>query len=58
MLILRDVQLKLLVIYSERLVVQFPKTTRDIEPISYRGALLSTLLDATVYMYTCFYTIF
>jgi hypothetical protein len=29
----------------------FPKATRCLEPISYSGALLSTLLHATVYMY-------
>jgi hypothetical protein len=28
--------------------------TRGLEPISYRGALLSTLLHATVYVYTQF----
>jgi hypothetical protein len=28
----------------------FPKTTRGLEPISYRLALLSTFLHATVYM--------
>jgi hypothetical protein len=28
----------------------FPKAIRGFEPISYRGALLSTLLHATVYM--------
>jgi hypothetical protein len=28
-----------------------PKATRGFEPISYRGALLSTLLHATVYMF-------
>jgi ribosomal protein L32E len=29
----------------------FPKATRGLEPIGYRGALLSTLLHATVYMF-------
>jgi hypothetical protein len=29
----------------------FPKATRGFEPISYRGALLSTLLHATVHMF-------
>jgi hypothetical protein len=29
----------------------FPKATRGLEPISYRGALLSTLLHGTVYMF-------
>jgi hypothetical protein len=29
-------------------------TTRGLEPISYRGALLSTLLHATVHVYTQF----
>jgi hypothetical protein len=29
----------------------FPKATRGLEPISYRGALLSTLLHATVYVF-------
>jgi hypothetical protein len=29
----------------------FPKATRGFEPISYSGALLSTLLHATVYMF-------
>jgi hypothetical protein len=28
-----------------------PKATRGLESISYRGALLSTLLHATVYMF-------
>jgi hypothetical protein len=32
----------------------FPKATRGLVPISYRGALLSTLLHATVYVYTQF----
>jgi hypothetical protein len=31
-----------------------PKATRGLEPISYRGVLVSTLLHATVYV---FYTI-
>jgi hypothetical protein len=31
--------------------VSFPKATRGLEPISYRGALLSTLLHATVYLF-------
>jgi hypothetical protein len=31
-----------------------PKGTRDFEPISYREAPLSTLLHATVYVYTQF----
>jgi hypothetical protein len=30
----------------------FPKATRDLEPISYTGALLSTRLHAIVYVYT------
>jgi hypothetical protein len=30
---------------------EFPKATRGFEPISYRGALLNTLLNATVYMF-------
>jgi hypothetical protein len=34
--------------------VSFPKATRGVEPISYRGALLSTLLHATVYAFTQF----
>jgi hypothetical protein len=29
----------------------FPKATRGFEPISYRGALLSTLLHAAVYTF-------
>jgi hypothetical protein len=29
----------------------FPKATRGLEPISYRGALLSTLLHAAVYVF-------
>jgi hypothetical protein len=29
----------------------FSKATRCLEPISYKGALLSTLLHATVYMF-------
>jgi hypothetical protein len=29
----------------------FPEATRDLEPISYRGVLVSTLLHATVYMF-------
>jgi hypothetical protein len=33
------------------LEVLFPKATTDLEPISYRAALLSTLLHATVYMF-------
>jgi hypothetical protein len=32
-------------------VYLFPKATRGFEPVSYRGALLSTLLHATVYMF-------
>jgi hypothetical protein len=32
----------------------FPKAARGLEPISYRGVLVSTLLHATVYV---FYTI-
>jgi hypothetical protein len=31
-----------------------PNATRGLEPISYRGALLSTLLHATVYVFTQF----
>jgi hypothetical protein len=31
--------------------VLFSKATRGFEPISYRGALLSTLLHATVYTF-------
>jgi hypothetical protein len=37
------------------LYVLFPKATRGFEPISYREALLSTLLHATVYV---FYTLY
>jgi hypothetical protein len=33
------------------LQVLFPITTRDFETISYRGALLSTLLHAIVYVF-------
>jgi hypothetical protein len=29
----------------------FPKATRGLEPISYRGVLVSTLLHATVYVF-------
>jgi hypothetical protein len=29
----------------------FPKATRSLEPISYRGALVSTFLHATVYVF-------
>jgi hypothetical protein len=32
----------------------FPKATRGFERISYRGALLSTLLHATVFVFTQF----
>jgi hypothetical protein len=35
---------------SFRSYVSFPKATRGLEPISYRRALLSTLLHATVYV--------
>jgi hypothetical protein len=31
--------------------VLFPKATRGLEPISYRGVLLSTLLHSTVYVF-------
>jgi hypothetical protein len=31
-----------------------PKATRGLEPINYRGALLSTLLHVTVYVFTQF----
>jgi hypothetical protein len=34
-----------------RIILGFPKATRGFEPISYRGALLSTLLHAPVYMF-------
>jgi hypothetical protein len=30
----------------------FPKVTRGLEPVSYRGGLLSTLIHATVYAFT------
>jgi hypothetical protein len=33
------------------LSVLFPKATRGLEPISYSGVLLTTLLHATVYMF-------
>jgi ribosomal protein L32E len=33
------------------LYVLSPKATRGLEPISYRGVLVSTLLHATVYMF-------
>jgi hypothetical protein len=36
------------------LYVSSPKATRSFEPNSYKGALLSTLLHATVYVYTQF----
>jgi hypothetical protein len=32
-------------------LVLFPKATKGLESISYRGALLSTLLHATVYVF-------
>jgi hypothetical protein len=35
-------------------VVSFPKVTRGLEPISYKGALLSSLLHATVLVFTQF----
>jgi hypothetical protein len=38
----------------QALGLSFPKATRSLEPISYRGALLSTLLHAAVYVYTQF----
>jgi hypothetical protein len=31
--------------------MKFLKATRGLEPISYRGVLLSTLLHATVYVF-------
>jgi hypothetical protein len=34
--------------------VSSPQATRGVEPISYRGALVSTLLRATVYTNTQF----
>jgi hypothetical protein len=34
--------------------ILFPKATRGLEPISYRGTLLSTLLHAIVYVFTQF----
>jgi hypothetical protein len=40
--------------FSRHFILLFPKATRGLEPISYRGALLSTLLHATVYDYTQF----
>jgi hypothetical protein len=33
------------------LQVLFPKATKGLEPVSYRGVLVSTLLHATVYMF-------
>jgi hypothetical protein len=46
------VRLSALPVWYSFLLV-FPKSTRSLEPISYR-ALLSTLLHATVYVYTQF----
>jgi hypothetical protein len=36
------------------LCMSFPNATRGLEPISYRGVLLSTLLHAIVYVFTQF----
>jgi hypothetical protein len=36
------------------LLILFRKATRDLEPFSYRGALLSTLLHANVHVFTQF----
>jgi hypothetical protein len=40
----------LLILYS----CSFPKAIRGLDPISYRGGLLSTLLHAIVYVFTQF----
>jgi hypothetical protein len=37
---------------SKALKIYLPKSIRGFEPISYRGALLSTFLHATVYVLT------
>jgi hypothetical protein len=39
---------------ADNLTAVFPRATRGLEPISYRGALLNTFLHATVYVYTQF----
>jgi hypothetical protein len=39
------------IVFLLLLISVSPKATRNLEPIGYRGALLNTLLHATVYMF-------